>query len=136
MSKIKEAIETAITNVKNQVRSVYGARIYDNNQVILILQELLETASEDGADTAGAVVTQTDVERLVARIEERIDKNIHSMSDSDIVDEDSIEISLGGGRYSIENIDCDKDQIISEATYGIDDEIAGWAYDLKIVIEE
>jgi hypothetical protein len=136
MSKVKEAIEKAIEKVNNAGINTYGASIYTFNQVHTILQDLLETANEDTDETAGAVVTHADVERLVARIEERIDKNIHSMSDSDIVDEDSIEISLGGGRYSIENIDCDKDQIISEATYGIDDEIAGWAYDLKIVIEE
>jgi hypothetical protein len=135
MSKVKQAIKTALEQINNASHNTYGAKIYTFDQVAMILQDIMATADED-EDTAGAVVTQTDVDRLVARIEERIDKNISGMSDSDIVDEDSIEISLGGGRYSIDNIDCDKDQIISEATYGIDDEIAGWAYDLKIVIEE
>ncbi len=136
MSKVKEAIEKAIECVNNAGHNTYGASIYTFNQVHSILNDLLETVNEDGADTTGAVVTQTDVERLVTRIEERIDKNIHSMNESDIVDENSIEMSLSGGRYSIDNIDCDKDNIISEAMYGVEDEIAGWAYDLKLVIED
>ena len=49
------------------------------------------------------------------------------MSESDIVDSDSLDITISGGRVSIDSIDVDKDQIISDATYGIDDIITNWA---------
>ena len=64
---------------------------------------------------------------LVEKIEARIDSNINDMSESDIVDSDSLDITISGGRVSIDSIDVDKDQIISDATYGIDDIITNWA---------
>jgi hypothetical protein len=135
MSKIKNAIETALESINGASHNTYGAKIYTFEQVAMILQDLLETASENGADIAGGTITQTQIDQLVALIEVRIDTNINNMSDSDIVDGDSIEMSISGGRATIEDIDVDKDNIISEAQYGIDDEINNWADRHGIVIE-
>jgi len=128
MSKVKEAIELALENVNNNVLNTYGARIYTFEQVAMVLQDILETANEtEVAGDGTGVVTLEMIDDLVEKIEARIDTNISDMSDSDIVDEDSIEMSISGGRASVESIDVDKDQIISEANYGIVDTITNWA---------
>ena len=128
MSKVKEAIELALENVNNNARNTYGARIYTFEQVAMVLQDILETANEtEVAGDGTGVVTLEMIGDLVEKIEARIDSNINDMRDSDIVDEDSIEMSISGGRASVESIDVDKDQIVSDANYGIDDTITNWA---------
>ena len=134
MSKVKQAIETALECINGARRNTYGAEIYTAEQVTSILKDLLETASED--NTAGVTVTREQLDKLLAKIEMRIDYNINNISDSDIVDSDSIEMTISGSRASIDNIDVDKDNIISEATYGIDDDIFDWADTVGIYTEE
>jgi len=135
MSKILEAIKTAQTNVSKAAVNTYGARIYDFEQVCKILEDLYEVASEDGAEqTQVGTITQSEIDELIESIEDRIDGNINKMDDTDIVDEDSIEISLSGGRYTIDNIDANKDNIVSEASYGIDDVVTGWAEKNKLIV--
>jgi hypothetical protein len=126
MSKIKQAIETALENVNNASRNTYGAKLYTFEQVAMILQDIYATATETDEDGI-AVLTSDMIGDLVEKIEARIDNNIHNMSESDIVDSDSIEMSISGGRATVEDIDVDKDNIISEATYGIDDTVTEWA---------
>lgn len=126
MSKVKQAIETALENINSASRNTYGAKVYTFEQVAMILHDIYETAKE--TDEGGtAVLTPDMISDLVEKIEARIDANINNMSDSDVVDEDSLEVSISGNRASIDNIDVDRDQIISEATYGIDDTITNWA---------
>jgi hypothetical protein len=126
MSKVKQAIETALENISNATSNTYGAKLYTFDQVAMILQDIYATATETDEDGI-AVLTPDMIGDLVEKIEARIDTNINDMSDSDIVDEDSIEMSISGGRASVESIDVDKDQIVSDANYGIDDTITNWA---------
>lgn len=136
MSKVKESIETAIENVNNAGHNTYGATIYTHSQVLAILQDLLDGVNEDAeAETTGAVLTQTDIDELVEALEERISDNIDDISDSDIVDESSLEASISGGRVSIESLDIDKSNIISEAQYNLDEVVSKWAYEHKLVIQ-
>ena len=90
----------------------------------------------DDEDTTGNGFhfTREMLDDLVEKIEERIEANIDNMSDTDIVDESSLEISISGTRASIDSIDINKDQITSDATYGIGDTIDEWAYDNKVII--
>jgi len=126
MSKVKQAIEVALENINSASKNTYGAKVYTFDQVAMILQDIYETAKE--TDENGiAVLTSEQIGQLVEMIEERIDSNIGDMSESDIVDSDSLDITISGGRVSIDSIDVDKDQIISDAQYGIDDEIYKWA---------
>lgn len=126
MSKVKQAIEVALENINSASKNTYGAKVYTFEQVAMILQDIYETAKE--TDEGGiAVLTSEQIGQLVEMIEERIDSNIGDMTDSDIVDGDSLDITISGGRVSIDSIDVDKDGIISEAQYGIDDEIYKWA---------
>ena len=126
MSKVKQAIATALENINNASRNTYGAKLYTFEQVAMILDDIYEVANETNEDWP-AVLTPDMIGDLVEKIEARIDANIDKMDDSEIVDEDSIEMSISGGRVTMDNIDVDKDQIISEATYGIDDTITEWA---------
>ena len=126
MSKVKRAIEVALENINSASKNTYGAKLYTFDQVAMILQDIYETAKETDEDGI-AVLTSEQIGQLIEMIEERIDSNINDMTDSDIVDSDSIEMSISGGRASVDNIDVDKDQIISDAVDGIDDEIYKWA---------
>jgi len=135
MSKILEAIKTAQTNVSKAAVNTYGARIYDFEQVCKILEDLYEVASEDGAEqTQAGTITQSEIDELIESIEERIDGNINKMDDTDILDEDSLEVSLSGGRYSVDNMDANKDFIVTEAQYGIDDVVTGWAEKHNLIV--
>ena len=126
MSKVKKAIESALENINNASRNTYGAKLYTFDQVAMILQDIYATATDTDEDGM-AVLTADMIGDLVEKIEARIDSNIYDMMESDIVDSDSIELTISGGRVSIDSIDVDKDQIVSEATSGIDDTITNWA---------
>lgn len=126
MSKVKQAIEKALENISNATSNTYGAKLYTFDQVAMILQDIYATATDTDEDGM-AVLTADMIGDLVEKIEARIDSNIGNMNESDIVDSDSLELTISGGRVSIDSIDVDKDQIISDATYGIDDTITNWA---------
>jgi hypothetical protein len=133
MSKVKEAIKTALEQVNNASHNTYGAKIYTFDQVAMILQDIMATADED--NTGGTVLTKAMITHLVGEIEDLVVNNIDGISDTDIVEQDSIEMSLSGGRYSVDNIDCDKDLIASEATYNLAQTIYDWAEQNDIEIE-
>jgi len=126
MSKVKQAIETALENISNATSNTYGAKLYTFEQVAMILQDILDVLIEDDTNTNGFVTTEQ-LEDLADMIGERIDGNINDMTDSDIVDEDSIEMSISGGRATVEDISVDKGNIIDNAQCNIDDTIASWA---------
>ena len=126
MSKVKKAIEKALENISNATSNTYGAKLYTFDQVAMILQDIYATATDTDEDGM-AVLTADMIGDLVEKIEARIDSNIYDMMESDIVDSDSIELTISGGRVSIDSIDVDKDQIVSDATSGIDDTITQWA---------
>lgn len=126
MSKVKQAIEKALENISNATSNTYGAKLYTFDQVAMILQDIYATATDTDEDGM-AVLTADMIGDLVEKIEARIDSNIYDMMESDIVDSDSLELTISGGRVSIDSIDVDKDQIVSEATSGIDDTITQWA---------
>jgi hypothetical protein len=126
MSKVKQAIELALENVNNGARNTYGAKIYTFEQVAMILQDILEGINEDGEESNG-FITDEQLQDLADMVAERIDGNINDMNESDMIDEDSIEMSISGGRASVDNLDVDKDNIIVEAQCDMDDTIASWA---------
>jgi hypothetical protein len=130
MSKVKEAIKTALEQVNNASHNTYGAKIYTFDQVAMILQDIMATADED-EDIAGGTVTSTDMYELVEALEERICDNIDGISESDIVDSDSLEASISGTRVSV-----DKDLIVNEAQANLDDTVREWLYKHKILIED
>lgn len=135
MGKVKQAIEKAIECVNNAGHNTYGANIYTFTQVQKILNDLLEVASEDTDDTGGLPVDKAMIGELVDSISDLIVNNIDDMSDNDIVDETSLELSLSGGRYNIDNLDCDKEAIASEASYNLEGTITEWAVSNGLLAE-
>lgn len=135
MSKVKKVIDQTIINVRGAADSIYGAKVYTTEQVIMILEKLSE-AAELAGDGDGACITSTDIYDLVERLEEKISDNISDMSEDGIVDTDTLEVSISGQRATVESLDVDKDNISSEAVCGIDDVISAWAYEYKILIED
>jgi hypothetical protein len=127
MSKVKQAIELALENVNNGARNTFTvAKIYTFEQVAMILQDILEGINEDGEESNG-FITDEQLQDLADMVAERIDGNINDMNESDMIDEDSIEMSISGGRASVDNLDLNKDNIIVEAQCDMDDTIASWA---------
>ena len=135
MSKVKQAIEIALENINSASKNTYGAKLYTFDQVAMILQDIYATAKETD-ENGMAVLTAGMIADLVERIESKIDDNINGLSDTDIVDSDSLDITISGGRVSIDSIDVDKDGIISEATYGIDNTIRDWADENDLSVED
>jgi hypothetical protein len=101
----------------------------------MILQDIMATADED-EDTAGGTVTSVDMYELVEALEERICDNIDGISESDIVDSDSLEASIYNGRFTVESIDVDKELVVNEAQANLDDTVREWLYKHKILIED
>jgi hypothetical protein len=93
----------------------------------MILQDLLETASEDSDGDTTNSLTMELITCLVGTIDDLVTDNIDNMCDSDIIDEDTLEASISGGRVSIEGIDLDKSSIVDEATSNLERTILEWA---------
>jgi hypothetical protein len=127
MSKVKQAIETALENVSNATSNTYGAKLYTFDQLAMILQDLLETASEDSDGDTTNSLTMELITGLVGTIDDLVTDNIDNMCDSDIIDEDTLEASISGGRVSIEGIGLDKSSIVDEATSNLERTILEWA---------
>lgn len=127
MSKVKQAIETALENVSNATSNTYGAKLYTFDQVAMILQDLLETASEDSDGDTTNSLTMELITGLVGTIDDLVSDNIDNMCDSDIIDQDTLEASISGGRVNIEGIDLNKSSIVDEATYNLERTILEWA---------
>jgi hypothetical protein len=132
MSKVKQAIELALENVNNAARNTYGAKIYTFEQVAMILQDIIEGINEDGEESNG-FVTDALITSLVGTIDDLVSDNIDNLSDSDIIDEDSLEASISGGRVSIDCIDLDKSSIADEATSNLERTIRDWAHENGLI---
>ena len=127
MSKVKQAIETALENVSNATSNTYGAKLYTFDQVAMILQDLLETASEDSDGDTTNSLTMELITGLVGTIDDLVSDNIDNMCDSDIIDQDTLEASISGGRVNIDGIDLNKSSIVDEATSNLERTILEWA---------
>jgi len=138
MSKIKEAIKEVQKNVSRAAISTYGAHIYDFEQVCEILEGLYDVVCEEEGgddDTTTATITRVDIAELIGAIEEHIAYNVMAMNGTDILDEDSLEISLSGGSYTMNPLTVDRDYISSAAQDGIDVIVNEWCYENKIILD-
>jgi hypothetical protein len=139
MSKIKEAIKEVQKNVSSAAINTYGAHIYDFEQVCEILEGLYDVVCEeeggDDDDATTDTITRGDIDELIGAIEERIAYNVMAMNGTDILDEDSLEISLSGGSYTMDSLTVDRAYISSEAQDGIDDIVNEWCYENKIILD-
>ena len=136
---INEVFEKAINEIKGQ--SMYAGQFYSPQGVVAIIEDIQKRVV--GNNVIGVIpgdatitVTTDDVYELVNALEERISDNIDGINESDIVDTDSLEASISGNRISIDSIDVDKDLIVNEAQYNLDDTITKWMDDHKILIKD
>ena len=123
MSKVNKAIETTISEVKKYATQPYGARLYSWESVIDLLRNL-QTDDEDTDTPAG--LNDEQIESLASYISRKVEDSIQSMDDTDIVDSDSIEMSIYRGNATVESIDVDKNNIVAAATDDIESAIHEW----------
>lgn len=131
MSKLKKEINKVIQKVKGNHDDVYAARFYDSTQVIAILNDLL---SADDTDTTGPTMTRAMINQLVEALELNVKDSVDSISPSDVVDEDSFDITISSGRVTIDDYELDKDSIADTAIETISDVVHTWLDDNEIEV--
>ena len=134
---INEVFEQSIKAIKGQ--PMYAGQFYSPEGVIAIIKDIQKKVVGNGVigvTTDTNPLTRRDISALVEALEERIADNINDISESDIVDADSLEATISNGRVTIDNLDVDKGPICDEAIYGIEDTVREWLYDHKILIED
>jgi hypothetical protein len=126
MSKVKKAIETTISEVKKYATQPYGARLYSWESVIELLQRLqTDTGAEDNTPQH-FVLNDKQIESLATYISDRVEDSIEGMDQSDIIDSDSIEMSIYRGSANLESFDVNKNSIVAVATNDIQTAIEEW----------
>ena len=90
--------------LKKQLPGFYSA-----DQVIKLINDI-----EEGDQT----YNEDQVENLIQRIEDKVERAVQGMYSEDLVDFDSADFSLCGKEISLDSVDANKDQIsetVSEA---------------------
>jgi len=134
---INEVFEQSIKAIKGQ--PMYAGQFYSPEGVIAIIKDIQSKVV--GNNVIGVVsdnehTLPTITQDMLEALEERIADNINDISESDIVDADSLEATISNGRVTIDNLDVDKGPICDEAIYGIEDTVREWLYDHKIFIKD
>jgi len=134
MSKIKKEIARVINEVKKSTQYTYGARFYEASQVVHILTDLLD--ADDTESETGAAISTEMVEDLVDKLKRAVRSSCDDMTDSSIVDEGSLEVSISGTSASIDSIEVDKEFIGDTAVEDIESTVDEWLSENDIVVSE
>jgi hypothetical protein len=135
MSEVTQAIESTLHKIQTAAGEVYGAQIYTSEQVADILYALLKVTEPVGSTPKVSVtniVSEDQIKELINEIEDAISTNVDMMDDSDLIDEDSLDISLSCGGYTINNVDVRRDDIAASAAEGIHKLVREWVADVYL----
>lgn len=133
MSKIKKEIARVINEVKKSTQYTYGARFYEASQVVAILTDILD--SDDTVTESGGTITSAMVKQLVEALKENVKDSVNNISVSDVVDEDSFDITIRSGSVSIDDYELDKESIGETAVESIREVVFEWLDDNEIQVE-
>jgi hypothetical protein len=125
MSKANAVIQETINEVRKYSSIPYGARLYSYDSVIDILERIKNDIDEDDTDMP-VKLTEDQIESLAGYIGDKVETAIQSMDDTDMIDSDSIEMSIYRGSANVESIDVDKSNIADTATGEIESAIIEW----------
>jgi len=125
MSKANAVIQETINEVRKYCSTIYGARLYSYDSVIDILERIKNDIDEDDTDMP-VKLTKDQIESLAGYIGDKVETAIQSMDDTDMIDSDSIEMSIYRGSANVESIDVDKSNIADTATGEIESAIIEW----------
>jgi len=125
MSKANAVIQETINEVRKYCSTIYRARLYSYDSVIDILERIKNDIDEDDTDMP-VKLTKDQIESLAGYIGDKVETAIQSMDDTDMIDSDSIEMSIYRGSANVESIDVDKSNIADTATGEIESAIIEW----------
>jgi len=129
-----QVFEAQVAEVENAFPSLFTKE--DVIKVLRSLQQNLEFPEDDA--TSAGFFTQEIADKLQDEIAARFKKRLGSLSDSDLVDEDSIELSLYGRNIEIDSVSVNTDSIADELEDVVSDIISKYVVEEKkeVVAEE
>lgn len=141
MSSIKTAVETAISNIKQVADNPYSASTYTVGEVLMLLSSLLADAEPAGIQVSGTSththvtltpksqkfgITEEQLDDLYENLREHITAVADDLSGTDVIDADSLEISISGQYASVENVSIDTDNISDAINEDIETVLNDW----------
>jgi hypothetical protein len=127
-----QVFEAQVATVENAFPSLFTKE--DVIKVLRSLQQNLEFPEEDA--TSASFFTQETAEKLQDEIKLKFKRRLDSMSDSDLVDEDSIELSLYGRNIEIDSVSVNTDSIADELDDIVSDVLSKYVAEEKEKEEE
>ena len=131
---INEVFEKAIKEIKGQ--SMYAGQFYSPQGVVAILEDIQKKVV--GNNVIGVVtgeqvlITREMRDRLEEMINDQINNAIDGLNSSDVIDNDSIEMSISGRQATIDNVDIDTNLLEDEITYHTDGTVTEWLNEFNI----
>ena len=143
MSSIKTAVETAISNIKQVADNPYSASTYTVGEVLMLLSSLLADAEPAGIQVSGTsththvtlsprkseprpYITEDQFDDLYENLREHITAVADDLSGDDVIDKDSLEISISGQYASVENVSIDSCNISDAINEDIETVLNDW----------
>ena len=129
---INQVFEKAIK--ETQSLGTYKGQFYSPEGVVAIIRDLQskvvgnETAGEPGQ----LLITHEMRDRLEEMINDQINEAINGLNSSDVIDSDSIEMSISGRQATIDNVDIDTNLLEDEITYHTDGTVTEWLNEFNI----
>ena len=131
---INEVFEKAIKEIKGQ--SMYAGQFYSPEGVIAIIRDIQSKVV--GNNVIGVVtgeqvlITHGMRDRLEEMINDQINEAINGLNSSDVIDSDSIEMSISGRQATIDNVDIDTNLLDDEISYHTDGTVTEWMNEFNI----
>ena len=128
---INEVFEKAIK--ETQSLGTYKGQFYSPDGVVAIIKDIQKNVV--GNNVIGVVgdgqhtlptITQEMHDRLGDMIDDQIQNGLDNMSATDIVDTDSIELTISGRTVTVDNIDIDTDNMHGEITWHTSSTVEDW----------
>ena len=131
---INEVFEQSIKAIKGQ--PMYAGQFYSPEGVIAIIKDIQKKVV--GNNVIGVVtgeqvlITREMRDRLEEMINNQISEAIIGLNSTDVIDSDSIEMSISGRQATIDNVDIDTNLLEDEITYHTDGTVTEWLNEFNI----
>ena len=131
---INEVFEKAIKEI--QSAGMYKGQFYSPDGVVAIIKDIQKNVV--GNNVIGVVtgeqvlITRGMRDRLEEMINEQISEAINGLNSTDVIDNDSIEMSISGRQATIDNVDIDTNLLEDEITYHTDGTVTEWMNEFNI----
>ena len=129
---INEVFEQSIKAIKGQ--TMYSAGFYSADGVIEIIKDIQKkvVGNETAGEPGQLLITHNMRDRLEEMINDQISEAINRLNSTDVVDSDSIEMSISGRQAIIDNVDIDTNLLEDEISYHTDGTVTEWMNEFNI----